>query len=287
MLHRLAGQTPTAARPTHAPDLAVVQGSNHYDATVTAVEMLGGMRAFVPRQSRVGLLVNSRFDKPGTYVKPEITMAVIAMCYEAGAKEIISLDGTPGSYSRKAQLSKELSEYIKSIRPPGDDVETEIRGGVLLKRASITRDALECDVFINIPIIKDHEGTRVTGTLKNIMGSTSGSTNRFFHSGSHGKGGYDDIPFLSQCIADANLLRSPTLCIADATEMITTNGPFGPGRLMTPHKVIAGTDRVAVDTYGAGILGLQATDITMIQRAQDHGLGSSDLKSLVIESKTL
>ena len=60
-----------------------------------------------------------------------------------------------------------------------------------------------------------------------MMGTTAYSTNHFFHFGSGSSGYYDDVEFLSQCIADVNLVRAPDLSIFDGTEVITTNGPSG------------------------------------------------------------
>jgi uncharacterized protein (DUF362 family) len=280
ILERLAG--PAAYAGTGFPDLAVVEGANYYDATRKAVDALGGMKQFVSKGSRVGLLVNSVFDKPGTYTKPEIALAVITMCYEAGAASITSLEDARGSYWRRATLSKEDRERIGSIKGPGDTVTIDLPHGVKLKSVEIRRDLLACDVYINMPIFKDHEGTRFTGVLKNIMGATSSSSNRFFHKGAIVSGFYDDPTFLSQCIADAHLVRKPTLCIADGTEMIVTNGPSGPGKIVKPHAVVAGTDGVAVDAYGATILGLPVEDVVMIRKAQEHGIGSADLSKLRI-----
>ncbi|WP_394698577.1 hypothetical protein [uncultured Desulfobacter sp.] len=45
--------------------------------------------------------------------------------------------------------------------------------------------------------------------MKNMMGLTSSSTNHFFHFGSGSSGWYDDPKFLSQCIANVNLVRRP------------------------------------------------------------------------------
>ena len=81
-----------AADLSSSPDLVAVEGLNYYDSTTQAVEALGGIRRFVSNGARVGLLVNSVFDKPGTFVKPQIALALVAMCYEAGAKEIVSLE---------------------------------------------------------------------------------------------------------------------------------------------------------------------------------------------------
>jgi uncharacterized protein (DUF362 family) len=270
--------------PDGPPDLAVVKNSNYYDAAIRAVEELGGIQKFVPRGSRVGLLINSPFDKPGTYTKPQIALAVLAMCASAGAKEFVSLEGAPGSYWRRASLSKEQEDLVASVKPPGDNVSVAVKGGTRLQEIEIVKDFLECDVLINLPIFKDHDGVRFTGTLKNIMGVTSSSTNRHFHDVSlfPVQGYYHDPLHLAECIAEANLVRKPTLCVADGTEFITTNGPSGPGKIARPQLVVAGTDRVAMDSYGATLLNLKPGEIPTIRKASELGLGSMDIRALRI-----
>ena len=121
-----------------------------------------------------------------------------------------------------------------------------------------------------------------------MMGATSGSTNRFFRHGSgKGFGYYDDIEFLSQCIADVNLVRKPDLCILDGTEVLKSNGPGGPGKLLKPQKVFAGVARVAMDAYGANLIGVNPEEIRMIQMAHEHGLGEIQLERLQIREITL
>ena len=233
----LASPAPGAGQ---VPALAVVKGANAYDAVVKAVEMLGGMKTFVPPGARVGLLVNSRFDKPGTYVKPQIALAVAVLCLEAGAREIVSLEDVSRSYWRRAVLSPAHEKLVRDIKEPAGGVSVPVKGGRRLTEIEITRDYLDCDVIINVPVFKDHAGTHFTGNLKNIMGATRGGTNRHWHLGSGAAGYYEDPGFLSECIAEANLVRRPTLSVADGTEMIITNGPFGPGKILRPQTVVAG-----------------------------------------------
>ena len=269
-------------------DIAAVKGADYFKNTIKAVEILGGMGKFVSKQSKVGLLINSPWDHPGSYVKPEITLAVIQMCRDAGAKEIGVFKNLGNAYWRRSALSEKFRDELKSIRSLGGGyTEVSVPRGRSLKRAEIAKGLLDCDVFINIPIAKDHTGVRFTGTMKNMMGATSSSTNGFFHSGSGARGYYDDVEFLSQCIADVNLVRKPDLCIVDGTEVLATNGPQGPGKLIKPQKVFAGTDRVAVDVYGASLLGVRGEEIRTTQMAHEHGLGEIDLARLRIQEVTL
>jgi uncharacterized protein (DUF362 family) len=67
-----------------------------------------------------------------------------------------------------------------------------------------------------------------------------------------------------------NLVRKPDLCIVDETEVITTNGPQGPGKLIKPQRVFAGVDRVAVDMYDANLLGVKGEETRMTQCCFSH-----------------
>ncbi len=114
------------------------------------------------------------------------------------------------------------------------------------------------------------------------MGLNYSVNNRTFHT----KGWQtvpSDIQFLDQCIADLNMIIKPTLNIVDATEFIITNGPMGPGKVTKPQKIVAGLDRVAVDSYCCTLWGLKAEDIFTIKAAYAHGLGQMDLSKVNVK----
>ena len=282
----------TDAQASEKTDVTVVSGGNYFNNTIKAVELLGGMNKFVTKGSKVGLLINSSFEKPGTYVMTDVTLAVLKMCYGSGAKEIVLLNKSSSQeYWNRSSLSKEFQDEIKSLQTAGKTfVKKEIPQGKTLKEAQIVTEFMECDIFINMPKTKDHAGTNFTGNMKNMMGVTSHETNGFFHFGSSKtktKDYYSDVQFLSQCIADVNLLRKPDLCIADATELITTNGPFGPGKIIKPQQVIAGVDRIAVDAYCSTLLGLNPADVIMLRQGNQAGLGEIDLKKVNVKKVAL
>jgi len=117
--------------------------------------------------------------------------------------------------------------------------------------------------------------------MKNLMGLNFSVSNRSFHK-PNWKTDPNDIAHLEQCIVDLNKAIKPTLNIVDATEFISTNGPFGPGELLKPGKVVAGTDRVAVDATCVSLLGLKAEDIVQIVLASQQGLGEMNLLKVKI-----
>jgi uncharacterized protein (DUF362 family) len=274
------GLAPAATGAVSEPDIFVVRGTQYFDNTIRAVDGLGGMDRIVSRGSRVGLLVNHSFLNIGAHVHPDMTLAIAKMCLDAGAKDVTLIKSPPWGYYRRARSDREARDVIGQLKPPSGDYRTvPIKGARALTNADIMKDLLESDVFINTAIVKSHSATYITAALKNMMGSAPFSTCRKFHR--------NDPAHLAQCIADINLVRRPDLCVMDATEVLATGGPRGPGLVKRPRKVFAGCDPVAVDTYATRLLGLDPKNILMLDYAARHGLGRKDLSKVRIEEISL
>lgn len=283
---RMDGQVPRVSRP----DLAVVTGRDRVQAVTKGLDAIGGMKAFVKPGSSVGLLINAPgwWRLPGSHTHPDLTLAVILAALEAGAKSVQYLIDPQAGYFKRSSLAAKYEKETAAVKAcSGNYVTTGIARNKAVKTTKVVKEFLDCDVLINLPIIKNHVGVGMSGNLKNMMGAQDGRSNQFFHAGSGAKGEYDDIPFLSQCIADLNTLRTPNLCVADATEFLLTNGPAGPGELKRLDKVLIGTDPVAMDAYGAPFVGLKAVDVPMIVKAAELGLGRMDVDKLAVEQLTV
>ncbi len=267
-------------------DIAVVTGSDYYASTIKAVEGLGGMKNFVPKDAKVAILANSQSKHPGTFTKPEVVQAVIKMCREAGAKEVNCLTWLQKENWEASGLAAAVEEagatmkYVESEE--ANFKSAPVPGWKALEEAMIMKEFYNNDVFIDMPITKDHAGNKFTGTLKNLMGLNYRTNNRLFHK-QDWQTNPESIKHLDQCIVDLNKVVKPTLCVVDATEFITTNGPFGPGELAKPQKIVAGKDRVAIDAYCASLWGLKGEDIYMIKLGSEQGLGEIDLKKVKIK----
>lgn len=271
--------------------LCSVAGDKYFDNTITAIEALGGMKRFVKKDASVALLINSVWDRFGAFVNPDIPLAIAKMCLDSGARSIVTIENTPASYWKISKLSQKLAQEIRMIGKSEEKKDVKIEHGKSLKEATISFALLSCDVFIDIPIIKDHRGVRYSGNLKNMMGACSSSTCRRCHFGDASivtqvfQGYYSKVELLAQSIADLNLIRTPDLCVADATEILATNGPTGPGKIITPMQVVAGTNSVAVDMYCVKHLGLNPEELLVINRAQEHMIGPKSLKDVKILTK--
>ncbi len=269
------------------PDLAAVVGDDPFTNTVAAVDKIGGMSRFVTKGSRVAVNANTSFKLPGSNVEPAVVLATLKMCLDAGAAEVwLIKPGKPGYWERSPH-SAEFSEVLEMTKISGHDFKVvEVPNGVALKEAHVDRLVLDCDVYLNVSVVKDHAGTGFTGALKNAMGASPHQpTNSFCHFGSAKPDRsefYANVDHLSQCIADLNLIRKPDVCLIDATAYLATNGPAGPGELRRSKTVVAGTDPVAIDAYATRFLDITADDVKMIGMAQLLGVGDASLEKLRI-----
>jgi len=271
----------------HPSLLAVVTGSDYGKNAVKAVEILGGMKKFVAKGAKVALLPNTQSRHPGTFTSPEILKSVIRMCKDSGAAEVNCLSWLGAKNWAGSGLGKVVEEEgakLILVEMKEENFQSvPIPKGIALKEAFIMKEFFRHDVLIDMPITKDHAGNKFTGTLKNFMGLNSPMSNRTFHKEDNDP---TAIEHLDQCIADLNTVITPQLCIVDATEYIITNGPFGPGEIQKSQTVVAGTDRVAIDGYCTTLRGMKPTDIIMIRKAYEHGLGEIDLSKVkIIEAK--
>jgi uncharacterized protein (DUF362 family) len=145
--------------------------------------------------------------------------------------------------------------------------KVDLKKAKILKTVEIATDVLDTDLLINMPVVKNHGGCTITGAMKNWMGSVK--DRRAWH-----RDGVD------RCIADFNMHLTAKLIIADATRVMTTEGPRGPGNVIFPKQIIFGVDPVAVDAYAATLFKLNPFDVPHIKLAHDAGIGIGDLKKV-------
>ena len=72
----------------------------------------------------------------------------------------------------------------------------------------------------------------------------------------------------------------PDLCVVDAITILTENGPFGPGRTVSPRQVVAGINQVSVDAYCCRFLDLDPREAAHIRIAAEMKLGDLDISRL-------
>jgi uncharacterized protein (DUF362 family) len=254
------------------PGAVVARGGGGRPAALVraAVERVGGMGRFVRPGETVLVKPNMAWDRTpeqGANTHPEIVAEVVRLCREARAGRVIVAE-VPVHDPARCAVRSGIEEAARQaggdfiIPPQAGFVLAALRGSVL-ERWEVFRPALEADRLINVPVVKDHGLTRLTCGLKNLYGLLGGNRGQL-HQRIH------------MSIADLAAAFRPTLTVVDATRVMLRGGPQG-GRLediVPVGAVAAGTDPVALDAWGATLLGVDPRDIDHIVLAQGKGLGT-------------
>ena len=277
--------TPLRALADGRPDVAVVKG-RAAAATRPAVEQLGGKGRFDKPGQKVLIKPNMSFAKgldSATTTHPEVVRALVIMCREVGAGRIQVLDHSlqdPDETLAASGILAACDGVEKGIcRHLMDDsfyLESDLPQGVEMRSNAIMREALEAEVIIAAPVAKSHGAPGVSLSLTGQMGLIM--DRRIMHSR------YS----LDQSIVDLNTRLKPHLAVIDATRVLTTNGPGGPGLVITPGEVIASADPVAADAtavaayewYGRKI---EPRQVSHLVAAHERGLGRMDIGQLLTQ----
>jgi len=265
-------------------DLAVISGEPAA-ATRKALEALGGISRFVKKGQQVVLKPNMSFSRTPEFAAtthPLVVATVAQACMEAGASQVLVLDHT----LHRAELCLErtgIRDACKSIT--GVHVlalqerkffnEVKIPKGKVLESVEAVKEILDGHILINIPVAKSHSATGVSLGMKGLMGLIWNRES--FHSQYN----------INQAIADLGTAIKPLLTVLDATRALVSGGPGGPGEVKKPNLVIAGTDPVAVDSYGVSIVpwygqNFKGRQVEHLLAAYQHGLGKIDVDQLKV-----
>ncbi len=251
-----------------------------FAAVERAVDLLGGIRAFVRSGSRVLLKPNLLKASPpeaAVTTHPEILRAVIRLARSAGADVTVGDSPGLGDLRRVAERSGILAVLDEEGVPLADfGQEVMIKGPGRFQRFEVARIAREADVIINLPKLKTHGMTVLTGAVKNLFGCVPGKRKVQWHFNT----GVDHAAFALMLVELAAALK-PSLTIMDAITGMEGNGP-GSGDPRRIGVVLAGADPVAVDVVAAALVGAAPGSLPVILAAEAARVGACRLDQVRI-----
>jgi uncharacterized protein (DUF362 family) len=246
--------------------ISIVKGPDPAQSCLKALDLLGGIECFVKSGDVVVIKPNVAFASPpalGATTNPALVAQVVRLCYDRGkAKKVIVTDN-PINNPQSCFL---ISGIGKAASAAGADVivprpaffeNTSLPSGKLIRDWPIYFEPLrKANKLIGIAPLKHHQRSGASMTMKNFYGLLGGRRNLF----------HQDI---NTIIAELAMLFRPTLVILDGTTVMMTNGPTGGSTsdLRRADTLIAGTDAVAVDSFGATFLNLKVPDLTYLSVA--------------------
>jgi len=255
-------------------DLVSAKGKDPYRMTIETVKSMGGMERFVKKNDVVVIKPNMAWDrtpKQAANTNPAVVSALVNLCHEAGAKRVNIFDIT----CNEARRCYENSGIAKAAREAGAHVyfadEWNIAAAHFgyaseLEGWPILRDALECDAFINVPVLKHHSLAGLTLSMKNLMGVCCGNRSKMHTN-------------IGRNLVDLTDFISPELTVIDGYRVLTDHGPSG-GDLkdvVELNTIFVATDPTLADAYACRLLEKDPLSVPNIRDAVSRNFGTADV----------
>lgn len=255
------------------PVVSIVRGSSIEAIVRKAVDLVGGMQGRIKKWDRVIIKVSLDEAKPqssGQVTNVEVVRALVKMSKEAGARRVTIADGSLKANTWKAF---EAAGYNKMAKEEGvilKDLDSDVIWRAWLpdnegyKKYSVATIVLNCEVFINVPVVKVEDPTSPSLSLKNLLGIMDDKwTKKRLPKGAK----------LDELIVDMNSIRQSDLVVIDCTSI--------------DGMVIAGNDAVSTDTVAIRELKLDASKIGYLKLSESKGLGKSEISEIEVKTEKL
>lgn len=253
---------------------------NVQQAVNEAVVLLGGIEKFVRPGQKVLIkpnMLSARPPESGVCTHPEVARAVIKLVKRVtgsvyvgdshGGFDVINMDNVYEASGIKKICQEEGVELVRfdSVKAIDGIPFASIISGV--------------DVVINLPKMKTHGFTALTGAVKNIFGTVVGKYKAECHFRFEKK---EDFCFhLVKIFSHVK----PALNLMDGIVAMEGDGPTA-GTLRKSGLILASPDAVALDAVFTELAGIKAPILTTTY-AGKMGLGVSDISLIEISGEKI
>lgn len=241
-------------------------------ALTRGVELLGGLDRFVRPGDRLLLKPNilaGEAPEKAVATHPAVLAGCAELFHRGGAT--LCFGDSPGleNPSRAAEKSglreagaKSGAEFVEFA--PGKPLANP--EGRLATEFPIAQVIHECDGIINLPKMKTHQLTRVTGAVKNLFGCIPGKRKALYHVQ------HQDVTEFCTLLTELNLRLRPRLHIMDGIVAMEGNGPRS-GDPTPMNVLLLSDDPVALDATFCRLVSLDAEFLPTSILGSRHGLG--------------
>lgn len=247
----------------------VTTGSEYKKMTIALLEK-AEVAARIPAGASVALkpnLVVADLPSQGATTHREILEGCICYLQQHHIKNLSIIEGSwVGDLTERAFRVCEYDTLSRQYGVPLYDLKKDetVPVQTAIGNIHICKRAKKADYLINLPVLKGHCQTTMTGALKNCKGCLPDHEKRHFHS----------MGLMKPIAALAAVLK-PSLTIVDN---ICGDLNFEEGGNPVPtHRIFLGEDMVQLDTYGCRLMGIDTDQVPYIALAQEYGAGSMAL----------
>jgi uncharacterized protein (DUF362 family)/Pyruvate/2-oxoacid:ferredoxin oxidoreductase delta subunit len=253
-----------------------------HSALAGGLALIGGWEHLIQPGDRVFVKVN-HLPPPSPperaiVTHPVFVEAVLDLLKETGASITVGDD---------IQASDEDGFHISGYRAMCERAGVELVNlkqngfvevpcdGHQLETIYLAKAVVEADVVINLPKLKTHSLTLLTGGVKNLYGTIPSGLRSRFH------GDHPRLEDFCQVLVDIFSVAKPTLTIMDGVVAMEGEGPAG-GKPRNLGLILASHDAVALDAVAGRIIGLEPGEVRTTRIAHERGLGVGDLRKIEV-----
>ncbi|MBC7334298.1 MAG: DUF362 domain-containing protein [Actinobacteria bacterium] len=261
------------------------------------VKLLGGFENFIkPTHKKILLkpnLLQAALPEYAITTHPIFIECVVEILKNIGIKpsSIIIADSpgagipfTKSNLERVYQKTGVLDVSLKTgcvLNYDTSYTSVSFKEGVNIKKIDLIKVALDADVIINLPKLKTHNLTGITGAVKNLFGLVPG----FLKPGYHVR--FPEVENFIGMLVDIACFIKPSLNIVDGIIGMEGNGP---GMSGTPRKVgliLASSNPFSVDTVIAKIIGLRENFSMFTKVMLDRGISCTEIDNIEIAGEEI
>jgi uncharacterized protein (DUF362 family) len=238
----------------------------------SALDSLGGIQEFVKKGDRVVIKVNICGGVPeikGTFTSTEVVGELVDLIRSVGAEpSIVDSDMIWTKFWQAASDSGWVDWAKKKGVRLLNLADTELvwfdfgnESAVGVEK--ISKEFIDADVIISVPVMKTHLLTGVTLGMKNMYGTFPDIDKAKFHRKT-----------IENVICEINLAFTPDLTIIDGSIGGEAIGPLS----CTPlnfQTIVASNDVVTADAIACQLMGYNPMDINHLKIANERGLGDA------------
>jgi len=244
-----------------------------------AVAMAGGLEGIVSPGDLVlikpNLVAVPKETYSGAVTNPEVCKALADIVREMEARPVIADSAAVGVDTEKViasegydKLRAEGYEVIDLKKMP--KISLPIPGGVVISELETFALVSQADIIISVPVMKTHDQTQASLSLKNLKGLGTDKDKKHMHL----VGIFEGVPDIAK-------LFKPAFAVVDGIYCQEGMGPVY-GIPVEMDLIVAGKDLVAVDTVCSKVMGYEPKELLITVNAAKQGLGTMDLEEIEV-----
>lgn len=248
----------------------------HFDALGLWDDLRPGMRVIL----KPNLLIK-RAPETATTTHPLMVESVAQVLQERGIADIILADSPGGPYS-KSNLEGIYNTTGMTAAAKNAGIKLNLDTGwkelhseaaALCRSFNILNPVADADFVINLPKLKTHAMTTLSGGVKNLFGCVPGLQKPEFHFRFPAK------PDFSQMLVDLALLVKPDVTLVDAVLSMEGDGPSG-GEPRHTGLTFAARNVFALELAMCQFIGLPPDEVYTVVHSINRGLCPADASGI-------